>query len=61
MRHLRFAIISMVFTGLISDSSRKMGGEEASFRRRKADGNMRPVKTPGLKYLLLKGIITQDE
>ena len=62
MRHLRFAIISMVFIGLVFGLS-PIGWAVEEGQLQKKDGKWEyvPSEDPGLKYLLLKGIITPDE
>ena len=62
MRHLRFIIVSMVFTGLVFGLIPKTWAVEEG-QLQKMDGRWEYMATedPGLKYLLLKGIITQDE
>jgi hypothetical protein len=62
MRHLRFVIISMVFTGLIFGLIPKTWAvEEGQLLKKDGKWEYLPSEDPGLKYLLLKGIITQDE
>ena len=62
MRHLRFTIISMVFIGLFFGLS-PIGWAVEEGQLQKKDGKWEyvPSEDPGLKYLFLKGIITQDE
>ncbi len=62
MRHLRFIIISMVFTGLVFGlSSKGWAVEEGQLQKKDGRWEYMATEDPGLKYLLLKGIITQDE
>ena len=62
MRHLRFVIISMVFTGLVFGLiSKGWAVEEGQLLKKDGRWEYVPSEDPGLKYLLLKGIITQDE
>lgn len=62
MRHLRFAIISMMFTGLVFGLITKgWAVEEGQLQKKDGRWEYVPSEDPGLKYLLLKGIITQDE
>jgi hypothetical protein len=62
MRHLRFVIISMVFIGLVFGLSPKgWAVEEGQLQKKDGKWEYVPSEDPGLKYLLLKGIITQDE
>jgi hypothetical protein len=62
MRHLRFFIISMVFTGLVLGFVPKgWAVEEGQLQKKDGRWEYLPSEDPGLKYLLLKGIITQDE
>ena len=58
MRHLRFIIASMVLTGLVFGSFQMDGRwKKASFRKKDGRWEYLPSEDPGLKYLLLKGII----
>ena len=62
MRHLRFVIISMVFTGLIFGLiSKAWAVEEGQLQKKEGRWEYVPSEDPGLKYLFLKGIITQEE
>lgn len=62
MRHLRFVIISMVFTGLVFGLIPKTWAvEEGQLQKKDGRWEYMATEDPGLKYLLLKGIITQDE
>lgn len=62
MRHLRFVIISMMFTGLVFGLIPKTWAvEEGQLQKKDGRWEYVPSEDPGLKYLLLKGIITQDE
>ncbi len=62
MRHLRLVIISMVFTGLMFGLiSKTWAVEEGQLQKKEGRWEYAPSEDPGLKYLLLKGIITQDE
>jgi hypothetical protein len=62
MRHLRFAIMSMVFTGLVFGLIPKTWAvEEGQLQKKDGRWEYMATEDPGLKYLLLKGIITQDE
>jgi Phosphate-selective porin O and P len=62
MRHLRFAIISMVFIGLVFGlSPTGWAVEEGQLQKKDGKWEYVPSEDPGLKYLFLKGIITQDE
>src|SRR4026209_2887549 len=62
MRHLRFVIISMVFTGLVFGLIPKgWAVEEGQLQKKDGRWEYMATEDPGLKYLLLKGIITQDE
>jgi hypothetical protein len=62
MRHLRFVLISIVFTGflfgLIPDAR---AVEEGQLLKKEGRWEYMSSEDPGLKYLLLKGIITQEE
>jgi len=62
MRHLRFVIISMIFTGLVFGLiSKTWAVEEGQLQKKDGRWEYVPGEDPGLKYLLLKGIISQDE
>ena len=62
MRHLRFAIISIVFTGLVFGLIAKTWAvEEGQLQKKDGRWEYTPAEDPGLKYLLLKNIITQEE
>ena len=62
MRHLRFVIISMVFTGLVFGLIPKgWAVEEGQLLKKEGRWEYMASEDPGLKYLLLKGIISQDE
>ncbi len=62
MRHLRFVIISMVFTGLVFGLiPNGWAVEEGQLQKKDGRWEYVPSEDPGLKYLFLKGIITQDE
>ena len=62
MRHLRFVIVSMVFTGLVFGLIPKgWAVEEGQLQKKDGRWEYTATEDPGLKYLLLKGIITQDE
>ena len=62
MRHLRFVIISTVFTGLVFGFIPKgWAVEEGQLQKKDGRWEYTATEDPGLKYLLLKGIITQDE
>ena len=62
MRHLRFVITSMVFTGLVFALITKgWAVEEGQLQKKDGRWEYMATEDPGLKYLLLKGIITQDE
>ena len=55
-------IISMVFTGLIFGLIPKAWAvEEGQLQKKDGRWEYMPSEDPGLKYLLLKSIITQDE
>lgn len=62
MIHLRFLVISMMFTGLVFGPPAKTWSAEEG-QLLKKDGRWEYVsgEDPGLKYLLQKGIITQEE
>ena len=62
MRHLRFIIVSMIFTGLVFGVTPKgWAVEEGQLQKKDGRWEYLPSEDPGLKYLLLKGIISQDE
>ena len=62
MRHLRFIIVSMIFTGLVFGLIPKGWAlEEGQLQKKDGRWEYLPSEDPGLKYLFLKGIITQDE
>lgn len=62
MKHLRFVIISMVFTGLVFGLIPKgWAVEEGQLQKKDGRWEYTPAEDPGLKYLLLKNIITQEE
>ena len=62
MRHLRFVIISMVFTGLVFGLVPKgWAVEEGQLLKKEGRWEYMASEDPGLKYLLLKNIISQDE
>lgn len=62
MRHLRFIIVSMVLTGLVFGlTPNGWAVEEGQLQKKDGRWEYLPSEDPGLKYLLLKGIITQDE
>ncbi|MEK7764540.1 MAG: hypothetical protein AAB433_23455 [Nitrospirota bacterium] len=62
MRHLRFAIISIVFTGLVFGLiSKTWAVEEGQLQKKDGRWEYLPSEDPGLKYLFLKSIITQEE
>jgi len=62
MRHLRFVIISMVFTGLVFGLIAKSWAvEEGQLQKKEGRWEYAPTEDPGLKYLLLKNIISQEE
>ena len=62
MRHLRFVIISMVFTGLVFGLIPKAWAvEEGQLLKKDDRWEYMASEDPGLKYLFLKGIISQDE
>jgi len=62
MRHLRFVIISMVFTGLVFGLIAKTWAvEEGQLQKKEGRWEYAPTEDPGLKYLLLKNIISQEE
>ncbi len=62
MRHLRFILVSMVLTGLVFGlASKGWAVEEGQLQKKDGKWEYLPSEDPGLKYLFLKGIITQDE
>jgi hypothetical protein len=62
MRHLRLVIISMVLTGLVFGLlANAWAVEEGQLQKKEGRWEYAPSEDPGLKYLFLKGIITQDE
>ncbi len=62
MRHLRFIIVSMVFIGMVFGlTSHGWAVEEGQLQKKDGKWEYLPSEDPGLKYLFLKGIITQDE
>ncbi len=62
MRHLRFIIVSMVFTGLVFGLIPKTWAlEEGQLLKKDDRWEYMASEDPGLKYLLLKNIISQDE
>ena len=62
MRHLRFIIVSMVFIGMVFGlTSYGWAVEEGQLQKKDGKWEYLPSEDPGLKYLFLKGIITQDE
>lgn len=62
MRHLRFVIISMVFTGLAFGLIPKTWAvEEGQLLKKEGRWEYMASEDPGLKYLLLKNIISQEE
>ncbi|THJ12811.1 MAG: hypothetical protein CAF43_002820 [Nitrospira sp. CG24C] len=62
MRHLRFIIVSMVFTGLALGLVPKgWAVEEGQLLKKDGRWEYMASEDPGLKYLLLKNIISQDE
>ncbi len=62
MRHLRFVIVSMVFTGLVLGLGPKgWAVEEGQLLKKEGRWEYMASEDPGLKYLLLKNIISQDE
>jgi hypothetical protein len=62
MRHLRFVIIGMMFTGLVFGLIPKTWAvEEGQFLKKDGRWEYLASEDPGLKYLFLKGIISQDE
>ena len=62
MRHLRFVIISMVFTGLaFGIIPTTWAVEEGQLLKKEGRWEYMASEDPGLKYLLLKNIISQEE
>ena len=62
MRHLRFIIVSMVFTGLVFGLIQKgWAVEEGQLLKKDGRWEYVPSEDPGLKYLFLKSIISQEE
>ncbi len=62
MRYLRFVIISMVFTGLAFGLIPKTWAvEEGQLLKKEGRWEYMASEDPGLKYLLLKNIISQEE
>jgi hypothetical protein len=62
MKHLRFIVVSIVFTGLVFGLIPKgWAVEEGQLQKKDGRWEYMATEDPGLKYLLLKGIITQDE
>ncbi|TKB52952.1 MAG: hypothetical protein E8D50_09225 [Nitrospira sp.] len=62
MRHLRFIIVSMIFTGLVLGLVPKgWAVEEGQLLKKDGRWEYMASEDPGLKYLLLKNIISQDE
>src|SRR4051794_7837450 len=62
MRHLRFVLISIVFTGfLFGLIPHARAVEEGQLLKKEGRWEYMSSEDPGLKYLLLKGIITQEE
>jgi hypothetical protein len=62
MRHLRFIIASMALTGLVFGlTPNGWAVEEGQLQKKDGKWEYLPSEDPGLKYLLLKGIISQDE
>lgn len=62
MRHLRFVIISMVFTGLaLGIIPKTWAVEEGQLQKKDGRWEYMASEDPGLKYLLLKNIISQEE
>ncbi|HSQ49727.1 MAG TPA: hypothetical protein VLL94_00515 [Nitrospiraceae bacterium] len=62
MRHLRFIIVSMVLASVLFGlTSRGWAVEEGQLQKKDGRWEYMATEDPGLKYLLLKGIITQDE
>lgn len=62
MKHLRFIIVSMVLTGLVFGLTPKgWAVEEGQLQKKDGRWEYLPSEDPGLKYLFLKNIITQEE
>jgi hypothetical protein len=62
MKHLRFVLISMIFTGLgLGLITKGWAVEEGQLQKKDGRWEYLPSEDPGLKYLFLKSIITQDE
>ncbi len=62
MRHLRFILVSMVLTGLVFGfTSNGWAVEEGQLQKKDGRWEYMATEDPGLKYLLVRGIITQDE
>jgi len=62
MRHLRFIFVSMVFTGLVFVLiPQGWAVEEGQLQKKDGRWEYLPSEDPGLKYLFLKNIITQEE
>ena len=62
MRHLRFIIASMLFTGLVFGLSPKTWAvEEGQLLKKDGRWEYMASEDPGLKYLLLKNVISQEE
>src|SRR5215470_11034708 len=59
---VRFALIGMIFTGfLFCLTPETWAVEEGQLQKKDGKWEYVPSEDPGLKYLFLKGIITQDE
>ncbi|MBI5317627.1 MAG: hypothetical protein HZB34_16825 [Nitrospirae bacterium] len=62
MRHLRFILVIIVLAGLVFGlTPNGWAVEEGQLQKKDGKWEYVPSEDPGLKYLLLKGIITQDE
>jgi hypothetical protein len=62
MRHLRFILVIMVLTGLVFGLIPKgWAVEEGQLQKKEGRWEYVPSEDPGLKYLFLKNIITQEE
>jgi hypothetical protein len=62
MKHLRFIIASLISTGLVFGLIAKTWAvEEGQLQKKDGRWEYTPAEDPGLKYLLLKNIITQEE
>jgi hypothetical protein len=62
MKHLRFIIVSMVLAGLVFGLIPKTWAvEEGQLLKKEGRWEYMASEDPGLKYLLLKNIISQDE